>query len=170
MIYRLTRNGKILFQFMVIRLTCRHRAIDLTSPLREWREMERRPSEGHFDSYRSGGRQGRSPLPLGCAIRFGIDFQSRRRSVYLPMPMRITTGSSLVGPTRVSHLVAGATMVGERDQTGGRPISPIHADNARPNLDIGKGHRRPSSLAREATSPQRDTVTPSHFGLDVRAY
>ena len=77
-------------------------------------------------------------------------------------------GSPWYRPTRVNHLVAGADF-GWRGVTGNwPPYFPDHPDNARPNLDIGKGSPTAVQFGYGSKFPARVSSCSVHSGLGLR--
>ncbi|MCG8652295.1 MAG: c-type cytochrome [Pirellulales bacterium] len=110
---------------------------DHTSPLREARGG-RKTSEGHL--VRIDPKQGTvEVLAGGLRNPFGIDFNPAGDLFTYDADAEYDMGAPWYRPTRVSQLVVGGDY-GWRGVTRSWPsYYPDHADNARPNLDIGKG-------------------------------
>ncbi|NND97100.1 MAG: c-type cytochrome [Pirellulaceae bacterium] len=112
-------------------------AVDYTSPFRLARQGKQ-TSEGHL--LRIDPSDGRVEiLAAGLRNPFGIDFNGDGEIFTYDADAEYDMGSPWYRPTRVSHLVTGGDY-GWRGVTKSWPsYYPDHADNARPNLDIGKG-------------------------------
>lgn len=112
-------------------------AIDLTSPLRDARNGKK-TSEGHL--IRVDPVDGKvEVVAAGLRNPFGIDFNRDGEVFTYDADAEYDMGSSWYRPTRVSHLVAGGDYGWRGVTKSWPPFFPDHADNARPNLDIGKG-------------------------------
>lgn len=112
-------------------------AIDHTSPFRDARNGKP-TSEGHLLRIDPNGGKV-EVVAAGLRNPFGIDFNSDGEVFTYDADAEFDMGSPWYRPTRVSHLVPGGDY-GWRGVTGSWPPYYIdHADNALPNLDIGKG-------------------------------
>ncbi len=112
-------------------------AVDYTSPFRD-AKRGKKTSEGHL--LRISPESGEVEL-LAAGLRnpFGIDFNRDGEIFTYDADAEYDMGSPWYRPTRVSHLVTGGDY-GWRGVTKSWPAYyPDHPDNARPNLDIGKG-------------------------------
>ncbi len=111
--------------------------VDYTSPFRDARGGKK-TSEGHL--LRVDPQSGQvEVLAAGLRNPFGIDFHASGDIFTYDADAEYDMGSPWYRPTRVSHLVTGGDY-GWRGVTKSWPsYYPDHADNARPNLDIGKG-------------------------------
>jgi hypothetical protein len=116
-------------------------AIDLTSPLRDARNGKK-TSEGHLIRVD----------PVDCKVEvvaaglrnpFGIDFNRDGEVFTYDADAEYDMGSSWYRTTRVSHLVAGGDYGWRGVTKTWPPYFPDQADNARSNLDIGKGSPTP---------------------------
>lgn len=112
-------------------------ATDHTSPFRDARRGKQ-TSEGHLLRI-DPKTLSTEILAAGLRNPFGIDFNKDGEVFTYDADAEHDMGSSWYRPTRVDHLVTGGDF-GWRGVTGSWPsYYPDHADNARPNLDIGKG-------------------------------
>jgi putative heme-binding domain-containing protein len=112
-------------------------AIDDTSPFREARQGQK-TNEGHL--LRLDRDDGSVEL-LAAGLRnpFGIDFNADGEIFTYDADAEYDMGSPWYRPTRVSHLVTGGDYGWRGVTNSWPPYYPDHPDNARPNLDIGKG-------------------------------
>jgi putative heme-binding domain-containing protein len=128
-------------------------ATDHTSPFRDARRGKP-TSEGHLLRIdpNSGGVE---ILAAGLRNPFGIDFNSHGDVFTYDADAEHDMGSPWYRPTRVDHLVTGGDY-GWRGVTGTwPPYYPDHADNARPNLDIGKGSPTAVKFGTRSSFPPR---------------
>jgi len=128
-------------------------AIDLTSPLRDARNGKK-TSEGHL--IRIDPVDGKvEVVAAGLRNPFGIDFNRDGEVFTYDADAEYDMGSSWYRPTRVSHLVAGGDYGWRGVTKTWPPYFPDHADNARPNLDIGKGSPTAVKFGTRSNFPQR---------------
>lgn len=112
-------------------------AIDYTSPFRDARRG-RKTSEGHL--LRIDPASGAvDVLAAGLRNPFGIDFNDDGECFTYDADAEYDMGSPWYRPTRVNHLVTGGDYGWRGVTNSWPPYYPDHPDNARPNLDIGKG-------------------------------
>ncbi len=112
-------------------------AIDYTSPFRDARRGQK-TSEGHL--LRIDPESGQvEVLAAGLRNPFGIDFNRDGDIFTYDADAEYDMGSPWYRPTRVSHLVTGGDYGWRGVTKSWPPYYPDHADNDRPNLDIGKG-------------------------------
>ncbi|MDG2222430.1 MAG: c-type cytochrome [Rubripirellula sp.] len=126
---------------------------DYTSPFRESRQGKL-TREGHL--LRIDPQSGQVEL-LAAGLRnpFGIDFNSAGEVFTYDADAEFDMGAPWYRPTRVSHLVVGGDY-GWRGVTGNwPPYYPDHPDNARPNLDVGKGSPTAVKFCRGVRFPDR---------------
>lgn len=111
--------------------------IDYTSPYRDARRGEK-TSEGHL--LRIDPKSGTvEVLAAGLRNPFGIDFNDNGEVFTYDADAEYDMGSPWYRPTRVNHLVTGGDYGWRGVTKSWPPYYPDHPDNARPNLDIGKG-------------------------------
>ena len=124
-------------------------ATDLTSPYRD-----RRAREGHLLRIdpSTGGAQ---LLAAGLRNPFGIDFSSTGDVFTYDADAEYDMGSPWYRPTRVSHLVTGGDYGWRAVTHRWPPYYPDHEDNARPNLDIGKGSPTAVKFGTRSRFPRR---------------
>ncbi|QDT12753.1 DUF7133 domain-containing protein [Planctomycetes bacterium K23_9] len=128
-------------------------ANDLTSPLRDARNGKK-TSEGHL--IRVDPSNGTvEVVAAGLRNPFGIDFNRQGDVFTYDADAEYDMGSSWYRPTRVSHLVAGGDYGWRGVTKSWPPYFPDHADNARPNLDIGKGSPTAVKFGTRSDFPQR---------------
>lgn len=128
-------------------------AIDLTSPLRDARNGKK-TSEGHL--IRFDPVDGKvEVVSAGLRNPFGIDFNRDSEAFTYDADAEYDMGSSWYRPTRVSHLVAGGDYGWRGVTKSWPPYFPDHADNARPNLDIGKGSPTAVKFGTRSNFPPR---------------
>ncbi len=133
-------------------------AVDYTSPFRNARHGKR-TSEGHL--LRIDPMSGDAEL-LAAGLRnpFGVDFNADGDCFTYDADAEHDMGSPWYRPTRVSHLVIGGDY-GWRGVTKSWPsYYPDHPDNARPNLDIGKGSPTAVKFGTQSNfpAPYRDAL------------
>ncbi len=137
-------------------------ATDYTSPFRDARRGKK-TSEGHL--LRIDPANGNvEVLAAGLRNPFGIDFNRHGDIFTYDADAEYDMGSPWYRPTRINHLVTGGDY-GWRGVTRSWPsYYPDHADNARPNLDIGKGSPTAVKFATNSNFPAR--YRDSLFALD----
>jgi putative heme-binding domain-containing protein len=128
-------------------------SVDHTSPYRDARNGKK-TKEGHLLRIDpNGGRV--EVLAGGLRNPFGIDFNSYGDVFTYDADAEHDMGSPWYRPTRVSHLVTGGDY-GWRGVTGSwPPYYTDHPDNARPNLDIGKGSPTAVKFGTKSNFPTR---------------
>ena len=113
-------------------------AIDDTSPFREARRGQK-TSEGHLLRIDPESKRPVELLAAGLRNPFGIDFNADGELFTYDADAEYDMGAPWYRPTRVSHLVTGGDYGWRGVTQSWPPYYPDHPDNARPNLDIGKG-------------------------------
>ncbi len=86
---------------------------------------------------------------------FGIDFNTDGEIFTYDADAEHDMGSPWYRPTRVSHLVTGGDYGWRAVTKSWPPYYPDHADNARPNLDIGKGSPTAVKFGTRSNFPKR---------------
>ncbi|MDF1842734.1 MAG: c-type cytochrome [Rubripirellula sp.] len=126
---------------------------DYTSPFREARKGTV-TREGHLLRIDPDSGQV-DVLAAGLRNPFGIDFNSAGDFFTYDADAEFDMGAPWYRPTRVSHLVVGGDY-GWRGVTGNwPPYYPDHPDNARANLDVGKGSPTAVKFCRGVGFPDR---------------
>lgn len=127
-------------------------AFDYTSRFRAARRGQK-TSEGHL--LRIDPKSGFvEVLAAGLRNPFGIDFNADGEVFTYDADAEYDMGSPWYRPTRVNHLVTGGDY-GWRGVTKSWPsYYPDHPDNARPNLDIGKGSPTAVKFGTRSNFPQ----------------
>ena len=126
---------------------------DTTSPFRAARRGKR-TSEGHL--LRVHPETGRvEVVAAGLRNPFGVDFNSAGDAFTYDADAEYDMGSPWYRPTRVSHLVLGGDYGWRGVTKTWPPYYPDHADNALPNLDIGKGSPTAVKFGAKTHFPER---------------
>ena len=112
--------------------------VDCTSPLRDTRR-DQRVGEGHLLRMDPDSAGQVEVLAAGLRNPFGIDFNADGEAFTYDADAEYDMGSPWYRPTRVNHLVIGGDYGWRAVTKSWPPYYPDHPDNARPNLDIGKG-------------------------------
>ena len=128
-------------------------SIDHTSPNREARRGSK-TSEGHL--VRIDPETGDSQLiTAGLRNPFGIDFNHDGEAFTYDADAEYDMGAPWYRPTRVNHLVAGGDYGWRGVTKSWPPYYCDRADNAPPNLDIGKGSPTAVKFGTRSNFPQR---------------
>ena len=128
-------------------------ADDFTSPFREARRGTK-TNEGHL--VRLDPATGDAELLVaGLRNPFGIDFNVDGEAFTYDADAEYDMGSPWYRPTRVNHLVIGADYGWRGVTKSWPPYFCDRADNARPNLDIGKGSPTAVRFGTRSDFPQR---------------
>ncbi len=124
-------------------------ATDYTSPF-----CDRQANQGHL--LRIDPATGSVEL-LATGLRnpFGIDFNADGDIFTYDADAEYDMGSPWYRPTRVNHLVTGGDYGWRAVTKSWPPYHPDHADNARPNLDIGKGSPTAVKFGTRSSFPRR---------------
>jgi len=131
--------------------------IDLTSPFGKANRHDtaaKVPGEGHLVRYDPKTNQA-TVVVAGLRNPFGIAFNEDGEMFTYDADAEYDMGAPWYRPTRVNHLTVGGDFGWRAVTKSWPPYYPDHADNALPNIDIGKGSPTSVAFGTKSNFPER---------------